>query len=220
MSKGVEYLHSPEKRAFDVVGSLGLLLPAAGVAGLSAVALRKEVGGLRNVLFRQIRPIGDDKDLVVPKLRTIHPGHTDDKPLVNLGALDERAGRAGKFIRQIGLDESLQIFNVLKGEMSLVGPRPRPKFELDEYEHVAPDIYDEWRDFIETAKPGIFGLSQVMRHSHLNPATDEIRAESMRMELEYRDQASLATDIALVVSTPFRLIGATQNAYSEMSTAG
>lgn len=215
MSKGIEYLNGPEKRALDLSVSFFSIIPSLGVAGVTAAVLSREVGGFQNSLFMQPRAVRGGKRVTIPKLRTINPKHTEGKPLVNMGVMDPRAGKIGRFVRQIGLDETLQMWSVLRGHMSLVGPRPRPDFELDAYRAADPELYDEWRDFLTSVKPGLFGLSQVLRHSHPHAVGDEIMIDSMRLELEYGRQASLATDLGIMIGTAPGLVKAAQSSYQE-----
>ncbi|HEX5456135.1 MAG TPA: sugar transferase [Candidatus Saccharimonadales bacterium] len=213
MSRGIEYLQGPEKRGLDLTVSSILSLPALGIAGLTAAALNREVGGWRNSLFMQKRVVGDG-EIIIPKLRTLHPDKTQGR-LVSYGPQDPRAGTMGRFVRQVGLDETLQMLSVLRGDMSMVGPRPRPQLEFEEYEQADPVLFEEWNEAYHSMKPGIFGSSQLMRHGHAINGTDEIRVESMRMELQYAEEAALATDLRILIGAIPGIPRAAVSAYAE-----
>lgn len=107
---------------------------------------------------------------------------------------DPRITRVGRFIRRTSLDELPQIFNVLRGEMSLVGPRPPLPYELE--------VYQEWHKRRLVVPPGITGLWQVK-------ARNQVSFEEMvQMDLEYIDNYSLFLDIKLILETPWAIIRA------------
>jgi lipopolysaccharide/colanic/teichoic acid biosynthesis glycosyltransferase len=100
---------------------------------------------------------------------------------------DPRITKVGKFIRKYSIDELPQIFNVLKGDMSLVGPRPPLPSEVKEYEkHVHRRLY---------VKPGITGIWQVSGRSSLS------WEETVRLDLNYVEDWSLMSDIILIAKT-------------------
>ena len=103
------------KRGFDLLGAAVLLLLAAPVLALAAGAVLLALG--RPVLFRQLRAGHAGKPFRVLKLRSMRAGPGDDAA---------RLGRFGRALRASALDELPQLWNVLRGEMSLVGPRPLP----------------------------------------------------------------------------------------------
>jgi lipopolysaccharide/colanic/teichoic acid biosynthesis glycosyltransferase len=105
---------------------------------------------------------------------------------------DPRITRVGHLIRKTSLDELPQLFNVLRGEMSLVGPRPPLPYEFE--------IYQEWHMHRLNAPPGITGLWQVKARNQVS--FDEM----VRMDLEYINNYSLWLDIKLIVQTPWALI--------------
>ncbi len=106
---------------------------------------------------------------------------------------DPRVTSVGKFIRKTSLDELPQLINVLRGEMSLVGPRPPVAYEAD--------VYDVWhRMRLLTVKPGITGLWQVMGRSRTT--FDEM----VRLDLRYVTEWSLWQDIKIILKTPWAVI--------------
>ena len=105
---------------------------------------------------------------------------------------DPRITRVGRFIRKTSLDELPQLFNVLRGEMSLVGPRPPIPYEVE--------VYQKWHLRRLEAIPGITGLWQV--HGRNRVSFDEM----VRMDMDYIERQSIWLDIQLLVKTPFALV--------------
>jgi len=105
---------------------------------------------------------------------------------------DARITRVGRFIRKTSLDELPQLFNVLRGEMSLVGPRPPLPYEVE--------VYQEWHKRRFESPPGITGLWQVEARNQVS--FDEM----VRIDLEYIEKYSLWLDIKIILQTPWELI--------------
>lgn len=105
---------------------------------------------------------------------------------------DPRITRVGHFIRKTSLDELPQFFNVLRGEMSLVGPRPPIPYEVE--------VYQKWHTRRFEAIPGITGMWQV--HGRNRVSFDEM----VRMDIDYIERQSLWLDIKLLIQTPFVLL--------------
>jgi len=112
---------------------------------------------------------------------------------------DPRITPIGRFIRSTSIDESPQFINVLKGEMSLVGPRAYREEELQEYEKIYPKSKPNI-DIIRTAKPGISGLWQVSGRNELN---FEQRAQ---LDAKYIQNRSIAQEIFILLKTPFHML--------------
>lgn len=108
---------------------------------------------------------------------------------------DPRITKIGKFLRKTSLDEIPQFFNVLKGDMSLVGPRPPIPYEVKEY-----DLWHKCR--VREAKPGITGLWQIYGRSRCD--FDNM----VRMDMQYIKRWTLLTDIKLIIRTPWALLSA------------
>jgi lipopolysaccharide/colanic/teichoic acid biosynthesis glycosyltransferase len=163
------------KRLLD----LSLLLPGSLVYGpplaLAALAVKLDDGG--PVLFRQQRVGQHGRPVEVLKLRTMS---TEASPG------DRRVTRVGRILRQTGLDELPQFLNVLRGDMSLVGPRPLTQADLSRLEAQAPGFSRRLRD-----RPGITGLAQV--HG--------TRSLAQTMQLEDRYEASAAEDLRILART-------------------
>jgi lipopolysaccharide/colanic/teichoic acid biosynthesis glycosyltransferase len=203
------------KRFIDIVGSLLALLMFSPVFLIIAVAVKLTSEG--PVLFRQTR-IGQWGDhFTFLKFRSMYVkqadnphkeyieklikenasaanGNRDQKaaPVYKLTD-DPRITPVGRFIRKTSLDELPQFINVLRGDMSLVGPRPPVPYEAD--------IYDVWhRMRLLSVKPGITGLWQVMGRS--STSFDEM----VRLDLQYVADWSLWHDIKIILKTPWAVI--------------
>ena len=173
--------YDPLKRAIDVVvAGLGLMLtaPLQLVVGL---LVRRNLG--TPVLFRQQRPGKDDEVFELVKFRTMR----DPDPARGLVTDADRLTRFGAALRSTSLDELPTLWNVLKGDMSLVGPRPLLVQYLDRY-----DAHQRRRHEV---RPGVTGLTQV---SGRNALTWD---EKFRMDVEYVDSRSLMTDLRIIVKT-------------------
>jgi exopolysaccharide biosynthesis polyprenyl glycosylphosphotransferase len=188
------------KRIFDIVVSASMLLVASPMFAVIAVRIKRHDGG--PVWFRQRRVGRDDREFEMLKFRTMVVDAEDrlaelgldnqrSGPLFKLG-VDPRVTRIGRFLRKTSLDELPQLINVLKGEMSLVGPRPALRSEVDEF---PAELHDRHR-----VRPGITGLWQVEARD--NPAFDAYR----RLDLFYVENWSLALDIVIIVGTAEQLL--------------
>ena len=184
------------KRAMDVTISallLALLSPL-----LAALALFILVDSGRPVFFRQKRAGKDGEPFTMVKFRTMVVDAEERLgDLVDLEKLEEpafkipndpRVTRAGRLLRRFSLDETPQLTNVLKGEMSLVGPRPE--------EEAVVALYDERQRTRLAVKPGMTGPMQVYGRSDL---TFE---ERLAMERDYLDNLSVTGDLAILLRTP------------------
>jgi exopolysaccharide biosynthesis polyprenyl glycosylphosphotransferase len=188
------------KRGMDLaIGGtlLALLSPL-----LLAIALLILLDSGRPVLFRQRRIGKDGKPFTVLKFRTMVPGAEEQlRELVDLEKLDEpafkitddpRITRAGRRLRRYSFDELPQFINVVRGDMSLVGPRP------EEEAVVAP--YDERQRLRLAVKPGMTGPMQVYGRADL---TFE---ERLAMERDYLDNISVTGDLAILLRTPAAIV--------------
>jgi lipopolysaccharide/colanic/teichoic acid biosynthesis glycosyltransferase len=182
------------KRIVDLVGCLLLLAIAIPVLALCAIAIVVESPG--PVLFAQARTGRDGRRFRMLKLRTMVPNAEALKPaLAHLNVLpppdfkipdDPRVTRVGRFLRATSLDELPQLFNVLRGDMSLVGPRPT-SFE--------PSHYDLWHTHRLEVRPGITGLWQIEGR---NVMTFD---ERLRLDVQYIRRRSLVLDLQLLART-------------------
>jgi lipopolysaccharide/colanic/teichoic acid biosynthesis glycosyltransferase len=146
-------VNSTTKRALDLTGALLGLLLAAPLLLLAALAVRLEGGP--GVLYRQERVGLGGATFTLLKLRSMRPVANEDATTWTING-DPRVGPVGRLIRKTSIDELPQLWNVLRGDMSLVGPRPeRPHF-VDQFTATIPGYADRHR-----AIPGLTGLAVV-----------------------------------------------------------
>lgn len=188
------------KRIFDIVVSLLALLALSPLLAVLALQVRRKLG--RPVLFRQSRPGLHERSFEIRKFRTM----TDDRDTDgNLLADSERLLPFGRFLRSTSLDELPELWNVLKGEMSLVGPRPL----LMEY----LDLYSEEQARRHEVRPGITGWAQV---NGRNALTWE---EKFDLDVWYVDNHSLWLDLKILILTIARVFkreGVSQEGHATM----
>jgi lipopolysaccharide/colanic/teichoic acid biosynthesis glycosyltransferase len=198
----LENLKSAVKRLFDILGSVFCLLVLFPVFVGVALATKIESNG--PVLFRQRRSLADDDEpFVFLKFRSMY--HDADQQKESLfqrnestGALfklrdDPRVTRVGRLIRRYSIDEIPQLINVLKGDMSLVGPRPLP---VGDYRRMQED--DELGGFFRQrvrSKPGMTGLWQISGRSELG------FREMVLLDLYYIEHQSLLFDLEILAQT-------------------
>ena len=175
------------KRLFDIVAS------AAGIVAISPILLAAAAGVRLTlgspVLFRQTRPGMDEEPFTIYTFRTMSDEHGPDGQLL---PDEQRLTRIGKLLRSTSIDELPELFNVLKGEMSLVGPRPL----LMEY----LPRYDEFQARRHEVRPGITGLAQVSGRNELS------WDEKFELDVWYVDNHSLWLDIKILFRTLWKVI--------------
>jgi len=183
------------KRLFDLVGSLIFLVLLSPVIIGCAVAVRASSKG--PVIFRQVRIGRGGEPFTMLKFRTmiqnaddlreqLREQHDLDDPMFKMKN-DPRITRSGSFLRRWSLDELPQLFNVVGGSMSLVGPRPHPLDDVDRYE------LEAYRRL--ALKPGLTGLWQVEGRSDL------VWSEALQLDLYYVETWSLSGDMVLLART-------------------
>ncbi|OLF52437.1 sugar transferase [Pseudomonas chlororaphis] len=175
------------KRGFDLFASaLGLLL-LAPVMAVVAWQIRKKLGS--PVLFRQVRPGKDGKPFEMVKFRTMRDAHdTMGNPLPD----SERMTPFGSFLRSSSLDELPELWNVLKGDMSLVGPRPL----LMEY----LPLYDSEQYRRHELRPGVTGWAQINGRNALE------WEEKFKLDVWYVDNQSLWLDLKVIFLTVKKVV--------------
>ena len=171
------------KRIIDFVASLTALIILSPLMALSAVLVKFGDGG--SVLFKQRRPGKDGKIFTVYKFRTMSE-KTEDENGRELSDV-ERMTKIGSFLRKTSLDELPQLFNVLKGDMSFIGPRPL----LCEY----LELYTPYQMRRHEVLPGISGLAQV---NGRNAITWE---EKFDYDVYYVDHMSFWLDLKIIFKT-------------------
>jgi len=185
------------KRTLDVVGSMTAILFLSPLFLIAAIAVKLDSGG--PIIFQQRRTGFNAKEFVIFKFRTMTV--LEDGPAITQACRgDLRATRVGKFLRRSSIDELPQLLNVLKGEMSLVGPRPHAVAHDREYQvHIAD------YGFRHHIKPGITGWAQV---NGLRGETRSIEkmTERVKLDLWYINNWSLGFDISILMRTCFEVL--------------
>jgi len=170
------------KRTIDVAGA------AIGIALLSplliAIAIAAFITQGRPIVFRQPRPGLHGRPFRIVKFRTMRPPRPDE---MSFDADQQRLTRLGGFLRASTLDELPELWNVLKGEMSLVGPRPLLMEYLDRYTEEEARRHE--------VRPGVTGLAAV-KGRHVLPFEDRLR-----MDVWYVDHWSLSLDLRIIAAT-------------------
>jgi len=180
------------KRVFDILAAFGLLFVLWPVMLLTAIAIRLFDGIRRPALYRQTRVGLNGTVFEVIKFRTM-PKNAEDAGAVWADYKDKRATRLGRILRSTRIDELPQLFNVLRGEMSMVGPRPeRPVF----VEQLDPHLpYYSQRHRI---KPGITGWAQLC---YPYGASVEDAKEKLQYDLYYVKNHSILLDMIIWLKT-------------------
>ncbi len=175
------------KRAFDLAVVAVVAVPALVLGGLCALAVR--FGSRGPVLFRQERVGRDGVPFTVLKFRTMLAG---DNPVI---PRPDRITAVGRILRRTSLDELPQLLNVLRGEMSVVGPRPTLAYQVERWTRRQQGRL--------AVRPGLTGLAQVSGRNDLS------WADRIELDLEYVARQSLRHDLGLVARTAGALIGGT-----------
>ena len=176
------------KRLFDIFGSLFGLIALSPILILVALLVRLRLGS--PIFFRQQRPGLHAKPFDMIKFRTMSDERDDEgNPLSD----EKRLTPFGDFLRKTSLDELPELFNVLKGEMSLVGPRPL----LIRYE----PYYTEKERRRHNVRPGMTGLAQI-NGRNLLPWN-----ERLKLDVDYVDHRSFWGDVYILWRTVFKVVG-------------
>jgi lipopolysaccharide/colanic/teichoic acid biosynthesis glycosyltransferase len=179
------YLRSGRKRALDVVVAGVALVVSAPLLALAALAIRLE--GRGHAIYRQLRVGRDGEPFELYKLRTMVTGAETMGAGLAVDQGDARITRVGGLLRRTSLDELPNLLNVLRGEMSIVGPRPTVQVQVDRYS-------DHQRRRLDT-RPGLTGWAQVNGRASLP------WAERIELDLWYLEHASLRLDLKIMVAS-------------------
>lgn len=184
------------KRALDVTGAVAGLAAAAPVMAAAAALVALERCG--PVFFARERVGLGGRTFRCHKFRTMAHGVEPLAPLADKHPADRRITPLGRVLRTWSLDELPQLWNVLVGEMSLVGPRPLP---VGEVEHLKREPeHERWEEVRRRVRPGLTGLWQVNGRSDLD-------AEDMaRLDIDYVENWSLVRDLAILARTPLAVL--------------
>jgi lipopolysaccharide/colanic/teichoic acid biosynthesis glycosyltransferase len=191
--RGMAAKDAAVNRAADVVGaSLGLAL-ASPVLAAAAVAIKLEDGG--PVFYRQRRVGYQGRDFDLLKLRTMVVGAETRGAGFAVNRGDPRITRAGRLLRRLSLDELPQLWNVVRGDMSLIGPRPTLRYQVEQYTPRQRRRLD--------VKPGLTGWAQV------NGRTKLPWDERIELDLWYVEHRSPWVDLKILLRTPLALVTGT-----------
>jgi lipopolysaccharide/colanic/teichoic acid biosynthesis glycosyltransferase len=180
-------------RALDVaIAGVGLALSGPVLA---AGALAVKLGGGGPVLYRQTRVGRNGVDFELLKLRTMVVGAETQGAGFAVDRGDARITRAGRVLRRLSIDELPQLWNVVRGDMSIIGPRPTLRYQVDQY--------DERQRHRLDVKPGITGWAQIHGRAALP------WAERIELDLWYVRHRSWKTDLLILMRTPLALFGGT-----------
>ncbi|HBN08166.1 MAG TPA: lipid carrier--UDP-N-acetylgalactosaminyltransferase [Cyanobacteria bacterium UBA8530] len=185
------------KRLIDILGASSGLILLSPLFLLTALAIRLESkgpalffqkrGGLNGSEFLMVKFRSMYLDAEARREKILYLNKIKDGPMFKI-ADDPRITGVGRFIRRTSIDELPQLLNVLKGEMSLIGPRPMPVYEIAEYK-----TYQMFRFVV---KPGLSGLWQVSGRSDISSFN-----EMLRLDSEYIEKWSLWLDLKILLKT-------------------
>lgn len=188
------------KRLLDILSSSVVLLVLLPVWLVIALLIVTESKG--GVFYKQVRVGKDNRDFFLYKFRTMRVG-SDQKGLLTVGERDNRITRVGYFLRKYKIDEFPQLLNVIKGDMSIVGPRP----EVRKY----VDLYIPEQMKVLSVRPGLTDLASI-KYVHENEVLaasdnpertyiDEVMPAKLNLNLQYIANQSLMGDIRLIFNT-------------------
>lgn len=176
------------KRTMDLFVAFLMLLICSPLMLFAVIAIKMEDKG--PVMFRQKRVKKDEIEYELYKFRTMFVGAENKSGPVLATSDDARITKVGAYLRKTRIDELPQLINVLRGDMSLVGPRPERAFFVDEYKQTIPNYQERFR-----VKPGITGLAQVD-----GKYSTEVR-DKLRFDLLYILNYSMLLDIRILLQT-------------------
>ncbi len=180
-------------RALDVAAATIGLAAASPILAVAAVAIKADDGG--PILYRQRRVGLHGTEFELLKLRTMEVGAETRGAGFAVNAGDPRITRAGRILRRLSVDELPQLWNVLRGDMSLIGPRPTLAYQVERYS-------DRQRKRLDV-KPGITGWAQIHGRAQL-PWDDRIE-----LDVWYVEHRSPRLDLKILARTPRALLGGT-----------
>jgi sugar transferase (PEP-CTERM system associated) len=185
------FVRTSVKRLFDIAGAVVLIVVSLPIMVLTALAIKLESPG--PVLYRQERVGLGSKPFNVVKFRSMRTDAEKDGVPRWATAADSRVTRIGRVIRKLRIDELPQLFGVLKGDMSLVGPRPERPYFVDQLTQDIP-----FYAVRHSVKPGVTGWAQV---SYQYGASREDTVEKLQYDLYYVKNHSLFLDLVILFET-------------------
>jgi len=176
------------KHFFDFIFSLLLIILISPILLVIALMIKLEDGG--KIFYKQERVGKNRKVFKIIKFRSMVENATGMKGGYSIFENDSRITRTGKFLRKTSLDELPQLFNILKGDMSFIGPRPPLTFHPKDYHE-----YEDWVLVRFKMRPGMTGLAQV------NGRNDIDWYERFKYDVEYVKKWSLSYDVKTLFET-------------------
>jgi lipopolysaccharide/colanic/teichoic acid biosynthesis glycosyltransferase len=180
-------------RVADLALAGAALIASSPLLAIAGLAIKLGDGG--PILYRQVRVGKDGSDFELLKLRTMIVGAERRGAGFAVDAGDARITRAGAVLRKLSLDELPQLWNVMRGDMSIIGPRPTLRYQVEKYS-------DRQRRRLEV-KPGITGWAQVHGRATLP------WAERIELDVWYVEHRSPLLDLRILLRTPLALFGGT-----------
>lgn len=192
------------KRLFDILSASVVLLLFSPLLLLIACII--QCGSKGGILYRQERIGKNGKIFQLYKFRTMRP-NSDKGSLITIGGRDQRITKEGYFLRKYKLDELPQLINILKGEMSVVGPRPEVKKYVDLYTETQRKVLDvkpgltDWASISYIDENEILGKSPNPEKTYI----EEIMPAKLALNLKYIEEISLLTDLKIIFLTFFKI---------------
>ena len=176
------------KRMIDLICAIILVVVTAPIMLITAIVIKLYDGG--PVLYKQVRVTRGDKELKIMKFRSMRVDAEKDGVARLASKNDSRITPIGKFIRKVRIDELPQLFNIIKGEMSFIGPRPERPEIIKQYLEEMPEFA-----FRTKVKAGLAGYAQVYGKYNTTPY------DKLKLDLTYIENYSLWLDIKLMLLT-------------------
>ena len=176
------------KRMIDILGSLILIVPAAPIMLITAIVIKLYDGG--PVLYKQVRCTKDQREFYIMKFRSMRTDAEKDGVARLAQKNDDRITPIGKFIRKCRIDELPQLFNILKGDMSFIGPRPERPEIIAQYLEVMPEFALRMK-----VKAGLAGFAQIYGKYNTTPY------DKLKLDLTYIQNYSIWMDLKLMLLT-------------------
>jgi lipopolysaccharide/colanic/teichoic acid biosynthesis glycosyltransferase len=180
-------------RPLDVVLAGAGLVLSSPLLAVGALAVKLSDRG--PILYRQTRVGKDGVDFELLKLRTMIVGAERQGAGFAVDEGDPRITKAGRLLRRLSIDELPQLWNVVRGDMSVIGPRPTLRYQVEQYD-------DRQRRRLEV-KPGITGWAQIHGRASLP------WAERIELDVWYVEHRDWKTDLLILLRTPLALLGGT-----------
>ncbi len=193
------------KRFFDILFSLAGLLFLAPILFIIAILIKTTSKG--RIFYRQIRVGKDNKDFYLLKFRTMKE-NADKSGLLTVGNHDNRITKIGYYLRKTKADELPQLLNVLKGEMSIVGPRPEVRKYVNYYTEQQRNVLLVRPGLTDIASIAYIDENEILAQAENPEQTyiEKIMQEKLSLNFEYIAHISLRYDVRIVCETLFRII--------------